>query len=130
VPQEQPFCYEMLVLPKVHVKPHCAYCTTFHLGCLGYVMSSQVYFDNSKETQAISCRFEQCPLQQDLEEVPTAGKGDNNQCKHAALPHEVSAARQPSVPDAAEWVPKKVTKLSLINAEGARPRSSSSKHNR
>ena len=94
-------------------------------------MSCQVYFDNSKETQAI----EQCPLQQDLQHVATAGVGEHHQSNHAALPqaalrHGGSAAHQPPVADAADCVPKQATKPSLINAEGARPRSSSSKHHR
>ncbi len=102
----------------------------FTLVVLGYVLSSQVYIENSKEPQAMSCRCEQHLLQQSFEELPTAGEGDHNQCNHAALPRETSAAHQPSVADAADCVPEQVTKPSLINAEGARPRSSSSKHHR
>ena len=80
--------------------------------------------------QAISCKFEQCPLQQDLQHVPTAGEDGHHQCNHAVLLHEASAAHQPSVADAADCVPEQVAKPSLISAEGARPRSSSSKHYR
>ncbi len=80
--------------------------------------------------QHFSCRCEHCLLQQGLEEVPTAGEGDNNQCNHTAPPHQASAAQLPSVADAADRVPEQVAKPSLINAEGARLRSSSSKHHR
>ena len=62
--------------------------------------------------------------------MPAAGEGGSNQHSYAALPHEASAAHQPSVADAADCVPEQVAKPSLINAEGARLSSSSSKHHR
>ncbi|KAL0024121.1 hypothetical protein WJX79_010211 [Trebouxia sp. C0005] len=65
-----------------------------------------------------------------VNEQPHTGEGDHHQINQTALPHEASAAHQPSVADAADCVPEQVTKRSLINTEGARPRSSSSKHHR
>ncbi|KAL0024178.1 hypothetical protein WJX77_004493 [Trebouxia sp. C0004] len=65
-----------------------------------------------------------------VNEQPHTGEGDNNQCNPTALPHEASAAHQPSVADAADCVPEQVIKPSLINPEGAKLRSSSSKHHR